>query len=254
MFKNLKEKLATQANKMMIPTAASPESGSGNRTPSIISREDNLVSIDLMRRMRNISYVSPPRQYVPPSDVESEFGGDESDHESSTKMLKMQRILAVYKNKFNQLKNAYDEVEREKENIKILLQQNQDISIRRLTELREQIKLDRQAKEQLECLHTKEMRLKENRIEELTLQVRSIVFDKNDRLTDEKICQLIILNLLKKFSRFKNSKLENLLTRCKDALKINSEKQTELIKERDDLQEKLNEKQTMIESLMKVKC
>jgi hypothetical protein len=52
-----------------------------------------------------------------------------------------------------------------------ILQQQQDSSIKRLSELREQIKLDRQAKEQLECLYQKEMRRKDNRIEELTLQV-----------------------------------------------------------------------------------
>jgi len=52
-----------------------------------------------------------------------------------------------------------------------ILQQQQDTSIRKLSELREQIKLDRQAKEQLECLHKKEMRYKDNRIEELTIQV-----------------------------------------------------------------------------------
>jgi hypothetical protein len=34
-------------------------------------------------------------------------------------MIKMQKLLGVYKNKFNQLKNAYDEVEREKEHIKV---------------------------------------------------------------------------------------------------------------------------------------
>ena len=54
-----------------------------------------------------------------------------------------------------------------------ILQQQQDTSIKRLSELREQIKLDRQAKEQLESLHQKEIRRKENRIEELTLQVNA---------------------------------------------------------------------------------
>jgi hypothetical protein len=103
-------------------------------------------------------------------------------------MIKIQKLLRIQKNKFNQLKNAYDEVEREKEHIKVLklmlnfffqnfsllqniLQQQQDTSIKRLSELREQIKLDRQAKQQLECLHQKEMKLKDNRIEELTIQV-----------------------------------------------------------------------------------
>jgi hypothetical protein len=31
----------------------------------------------------------------------------------------MQKLLVVYKNKFAQLKNAYDEIEREKDNIKV---------------------------------------------------------------------------------------------------------------------------------------
>ena len=43
--------------------------------------------------------------------------------------------------------------------------------MKRLSELREQIKLDRQAKEQLACLHQKELRRRDNKIEELTLQV-----------------------------------------------------------------------------------
>ena len=32
----------------------------------------------------SMTYVSPTRTHVPPSDIESEYGGDESDHESST--------------------------------------------------------------------------------------------------------------------------------------------------------------------------
>ncbi len=51
---------------------------------------------------------------------------------------------------------------------------------------------------------------------------------------------------------FQNSKLEVLLNRCKDAIKTHQEKQSELIKHRDDLLQQLNEKQTFIESMMKV--
>jgi hypothetical protein len=57
--------------------------------------------------------------------------------------------------------------------LKNVLQTSQDKSLKRLSELREQIKLDRQAKEQLECLHKKELRLREHKIEELTLQVNA---------------------------------------------------------------------------------
>ncbi|CAF0845462.1 unnamed protein product, partial [Didymodactylos carnosus] len=56
-------------------------------------------------------------------------------------MAKVQKLLSIYKNKFKQLKDAYDELDREKEHIKTVLQQQQDQSIKRLSELREQIKL-----------------------------------------------------------------------------------------------------------------
>lgn len=32
----------------------------------------------------SMNYVSPPRHFMPPSDIESEYGGDESDHETNT--------------------------------------------------------------------------------------------------------------------------------------------------------------------------
>ena len=76
---------------------------------------------------------------MPPSDLESEYGGDESDYEInsvklfaqrkiklqhcfsifSKKLAQLQKILRIQKNKFDQLKQAYDEVEREKDNIKV---------------------------------------------------------------------------------------------------------------------------------------
>ncbi len=34
-----------------------------------------------------MTYVSPSRHYMPPSDLESEYGGDESDHEINTVSL-----------------------------------------------------------------------------------------------------------------------------------------------------------------------
>ena len=43
-----------------------------------------------------------------------------------------------------------------------------------------------------------------------------------------------------------------MLNRCKDAIKTNQEKQNEVVKHRDDLIQQLNEKQTVIESMMKV--
>jgi hypothetical protein len=53
-------------------------------------------------------------------------------------------------------------------------------------------------------------------------------------------------------SLLQNTKLEKLLIQCKEAIKTHQEKQVGLIIERDKLLQQLNEKQTFIESLMKV--
>jgi hypothetical protein len=84
-------------------------SDSGNLTSSVTSRDENLVKQILFflfkekllysflkenNRSRlnstssdisqtNAAYVSPPRQFKPPSDIESEHGDNESDHESN---------------------------------------------------------------------------------------------------------------------------------------------------------------------------
>ncbi|CAF3057511.1 unnamed protein product [Rotaria sp. Silwood2] len=266
MFKNLKEKLGnqvTKTNSTLLPGNSSSDSvsisrNSNTRTSSITSRDDNSennrsrldsTSSDISQFSvgqspnASMTYVSPQRTHMPPSDIESEYGADESDHENNTKMIKMQKLLSIYKNKFNQLKNAYDEVEREKEHIKNILQKHQDTSIKRLSELREQTKLDRQAKEQLECLHQKEIRKRENRIEELTLKLtaqQDLIQLPNE--TDYEEMQKL---------REKNSKLEGVLNHCNDVIKTHQDKEAELIKERDEILQKLNEKQSFIESMMK---
>jgi hypothetical protein len=76
------------------------------------------------------SYSTPQRKYYPPSDIDSENETDGlSDINSSiasqssppltTESKKLHKLLDVYKSKYNQLKNAYDEVEGEKEKIKV---------------------------------------------------------------------------------------------------------------------------------------
>ncbi|CAF1230556.1 unnamed protein product [Rotaria sordida] len=254
MFKNLKDKLATQVNKTnqtlfsaILPTdSISSSKDSGIRTSSITSHDDPLdnnrfrldsASSDISQTTTtNSNYVSPTRSFIPPSDIESEHGGDESDHETNSKM---QKRLDIYKNKFIQLKNAYNEVEREKDRIKNILQQHQDTSIKRQTDLREKIKFEQQAKEQIESLYKKEITLRDNKIEELTQQLT--VQQHHVQVDQEEIRNL----------REKNTKQETLLARCKEAIKTNQEKQSDLITERDDLLQKLNEKQQFIESLMK---
>ncbi|CAM4821607.1 unnamed protein product [Rotaria magnacalcarata] len=254
MFKNLKDKIATQVSKtnqtilssILQTDPASISKDSGVRTSSTTSNDDNFdhnrsrlnsAASDISQTASaNNNYVSPARNFVLPSDIESEHGGDESDHETNSKM---QKLVNIYKTKFIQLKNAYDEVERERDNIKNILQQQQDTSIKRQTKLREQIKIDRQAKEQLERSYKQEISLRDNTIQELTQQVRTT----NDHT---QVDQEEMRNL-----REKNTKLETLLTQCKEAIKNHQEKHLKVVTERDDLFEKLNEKQAFIESMMK---
>ena len=81
------------------------------------------------------SYSTPQRRYYPPSDIESELEAETSFINSSgengsspaaistsstnSETKKLNKLLSIYKNKYTQLKNAYDEVEAEKEKIKV---------------------------------------------------------------------------------------------------------------------------------------
>ena len=76
------------------------------------------------------NYSTPQRKYYPPSDVESEFDASSSvtsdwsneqlsPKSTNSEIKKLNKLLDIYKSKFNQLKNAYGEVESEKEKIKV---------------------------------------------------------------------------------------------------------------------------------------
>ena len=78
------------------------------------------------------NYSTPQRKYYPPSDIESDFeteslsGETQSPNQLSppnnnNDVKKLNKLLDIYKNKFNQLKMAYDEAETEKEKIKVFI-------------------------------------------------------------------------------------------------------------------------------------
>ena len=80
------------------------------------------------------NYSTPQRKYYPPSDVESDFEFEalnestasssqvfQSPANNNNDIRKLNKLLDIYKNKFAQLKNAYDEAETEKEKIKVNL-------------------------------------------------------------------------------------------------------------------------------------
>ena len=109
MFKNLKEKLATQVNKtnQTLFSAILPTDTVCFRKPwrSIVmlivffdwskernrSRADSASSDVSQTSTSQATYVSPARTHAPPSDIESDYGGDESDHET-TAVSRFRRI------------------------------------------------------------------------------------------------------------------------------------------------------------------
>jgi hypothetical protein len=76
------------------------------------------------------NFSTPQRKYYPPSDIESEYETDSIANETSfnqaspvpatNESKKLHKLLEVYKVKYNQLKDAYIEVDAEKEKIKVL--------------------------------------------------------------------------------------------------------------------------------------
>lgn len=69
------------------------------------------------------NYSSPNRNFYPPSDLESELNDNENSFVDSTsnsdEARELRKKISVLKNKFTQLKRAYDEVDGEKEKIKV---------------------------------------------------------------------------------------------------------------------------------------
>lgn len=76
------------------------------------------------------NYSTPQRRYYPPSDIESEFEADLPAHDANSSVTsqaspatgeakKLHKLLDVYKTKYDQLRNAYAEVEAEKEKIRV---------------------------------------------------------------------------------------------------------------------------------------
>ena len=146
------------------------------------------------------NYSTPQRKYYPPSDIESDIDldADQSNSSSTTQsqpnqeVKKLNKLLDIYKNKFNQLKDAYNEVENEKEKIKVnkiiqildyncflinnynwkkVLAESQDNVLKRVQELKSQIEVDRLQRRELESQHIIKLAEKDRQIAALKSQV-----------------------------------------------------------------------------------
>lgn len=56
-----------------------------NNRSRVDSASSDVSQFSLSQNLNsNANYVSPPRHFMPPSDLESEYGGEDSDHEANT--------------------------------------------------------------------------------------------------------------------------------------------------------------------------
>ena len=141
MFKKLKSQVQEAVNnaaQTLTNTVANNQDNEIN-TPSVRSRKNSFSSVasDSASTVLFGTYSTPQRKYYPPSDVESEFetssttsdwsseqhlsNQSQSPPNSNSEIKKLNKLLEIYKNKFAQMKNAYAEVESEKEKIKVRL-------------------------------------------------------------------------------------------------------------------------------------
>jgi len=138
MFKKLKSQLQEAVNNAASLTIPNHNAHNNNQESDVASqsgrsRKDSYSSVASDSVQSNFlfgNYSTPQRKYYPPSDVESDLDASSSvtsdwsneqisPSSTNSEIKKLNKLLDIYKSKFNQLKNAYAEVETEKEKIKV---------------------------------------------------------------------------------------------------------------------------------------
>uniref|UniRef100_A0A1I8G7I4 GRIP domain-containing protein n=1 Tax=Macrostomum lignano TaxID=282301 RepID=A0A1I8G7I4_9PLAT len=176
-----------------------------------------------------------------PSDLESEasVAGVEvmTKQELFQKFLHVQSLAKRYKSKFYELMEAHRSLDTEKEKLKKALTTNQDKSLRRISELKEQIELDQLAKRDLEQNYSLMLEEKDELNKVLKIQVSLLkegkdlppeleakIKDGHEKEASEK--RKMEENL--KAAQEKNVRLEQLLTKCRDSIQSHKEKLAEI--------------------------
>ena len=184
------------------------------------------------------NYSTPQRNFYPPSDIESELENEQqtsfienanmstistSSPPSTHEAKKLHKLLEVYKTKYTQLKNAYIEVETEKEKVKKVLSESQDKVLKRVQDLKEQLENEKLARALAESTLRSQLVEKEEQINELKGKInnKNGNFESNGE-------NLIDLNKGGdengvEGGNSKTKKLENLLAKCRELIKDQKE-------------------------------
>uniref|UniRef100_S4RWZ3 Golgin A4 n=1 Tax=Petromyzon marinus TaxID=7757 RepID=S4RWZ3_PETMA len=243
---------------------------------------DSLNRIDEESQLRAVPQSPTPGPELV-SDIESESeegstmpsGGIDglSRDEMAHRLGRMERSLAKYRGRYTELVSICKDLQRDKEKLQVVLGQNQDRALRRISELREELQMDQQAKKHLQQEFDASLEEKDQLISVLQTQVAllkkqqrvdGMSLDEHDSgsgqtgtdgdaersawgLSEGRYFGINTKEL--EATRERVRRQENLLKRCKETMRVQKERSTQLSAEKETLQEQLDERLQELEKL-----
>ncbi|XP_028623083.1 golgin subfamily A member 4 isoform X2 [Grammomys surdaster] len=249
------------------------------------SSKESLVRTSSRESLNQLDLDCSAATFDPPSDMESEtedapWTSDSLNREQLLQRLRrMERSLSSYRGKYSELVTAFQTLQREKRKLQGILSQSQDKSLRRISELREELQMDQQAKKHLQeefdaCLEEKDqyisvlqtqVSLLKQRLQNGPMSVdvpkplppvelQADVHNDTERM-EEKVegvgepvgggTSAKTLEMLQQ--RVKRQ--ENLLQRCKETIGSHKQQCALLLSEKEALQEQLDERLQELEKM-----
>ncbi|XP_021026931.1 golgin subfamily A member 4 isoform X10 [Mus caroli] len=249
------------------------------------SSKESLVRTSSRESLNQLDLDCSATTFDPPSDMESEaedtpWNSDSLSREQLLQRLRrMERSLSSYRGKYSELVTAFQTLQREKKKLQGILSQSQDKSLRRISELREELQMDQQAKKHLQdefdaCLEEKDqyisvlqtqVSLLKQRLQNGPMNVdatkplppgelQAEVHGDTERMEEkmEGVGEPVgggtsakTLEMLQQ--RVKRQ--ENLLQRCKETIGSHKEQCALLLSEKEALQEQLDERLQELEKM-----
>ncbi|XP_057622266.1 golgin subfamily A member 4 isoform X3 [Chionomys nivalis] len=245
------------------------------------SSKESMVRTSSRESLNQLDLDCPAATFDPPSDMESEAedtpgSSDGLNREQLLQRLRrMERSLSSYRGKYSELVTAYQTLQREKKKLQGILSQSQDKSLRRISELREELQMDQQAKRHLQeefdaCLEEKDqyisvlqtqVSLLKQRLQNGPMSVdvppppppvelQAEVDTDKEKIEDvgEPVGGGASAKTLEMLQQ-RVKRQENLLQRCKETIRSHKEQCTLLVSEKEALQEQLEERLQELEKI-----
>ncbi|KAG8442722.1 hypothetical protein GDO86_011499, partial [Hymenochirus boettgeri] len=269
-----------QKLQLRVPSMESLFRSPNKDTTFQFSSKDSLWRSGSRDSLNKMDIEGPGPVFDPSSDIESEteesMGSTEGlDKEQLYNRLhRMEKSLGSYRGKYSELVTAYRTLQRDKDKLQSIMSQSQDKALRRIGELREELKMDQQAKKHLQEEFDASLEEKDQFISVLQTQVNilkqrlgsgqdisgvpeftaslepysesSLQEGENDNSTpDTEENTAHSLNAL----QVRVKRQENLLQRCKKIIKSHKEQSAQLTSEKEALQNQLDERLQELEKI-----